>query len=65
MFYSFNPRMIPDEVFSKPVFRVLAPRDPSDQPVIEVKEKKERKPKMEVIKKAVQKRKSVSCKNSP
>lgn len=25
-FYSFNPRMIPDEIDSKPVFRKLKPR---------------------------------------
>jgi hypothetical protein len=26
VFYSFNPRMIPDNVFSRPVFRKLMPR---------------------------------------
>ena len=29
-FYSFNPRMIPDNVHSRPVFRKLAPRTQED-----------------------------------
>ena len=54
MFYSFNPRMIPDTVKSIPVVRRLEPRAPDDVP--ESTEKK-KKPKLEEMPK---KRKSMS-----
>ena len=55
VFYSFNPRMIPDDVFSKPIFRKLLPRLQSEKDEHANKNKKPMKPakeKVDKIKKA-------------
>ena len=59
VFYSFNPRMIPDDINSKPIFRKLEPRDPKE--IEEHQKINQKKPKKEKIKVVKNKRKSISC----
>ena len=60
VFYSFNPRMIPDDVDSKPVLQKLRLRSDSELEILRIKNE----PKQPKLPKA-KKRKSISCKPSP
>lgn len=67
-FYSFNPRMIPDDVISKPVLRKLQPRQRNElilsKSAIKLA-KKENNMKIKPRKQAANKRKSRSLNHSP